>query len=127
MEKQDALTVQAQRKERRQGFIGMLPVVLMMAAMPEIAAAANPVTEMIDWVGTQLTSTWARSIAIIACAVMGYMAWAQRLEWKTVIFFIVGCVFIFGAAAFVDTFSDEGVGVGGWSALDLGRMALGVA
>ena len=95
----------------------LLPAIALLVLMPETALAqsSNPVTEGLQWIATQLTSTWARTVAIIACAVMGYLAWAQYLTVRTVGMFILGCVFVFGASSFVDTFSSEGVDVGGFS------------
>lgn len=98
----------------------VVAITLVAAAlMPEAALAqsgSNPITEGLEWIATQLTSTWARMVAIIACAVMGYMAWAQYLRVSMVLYFVLGCVFVFGASALVDTFASESVDVGGFNA-----------
>lgn len=100
------------KNRKRFCYLGMVAVA--MAMMPEVAAAAGgPIASTLNWVVTKLTTTWARSAAVIACAVMGYLAWIQRLEVRTVGFFILGCVFIFGAASVVDTFTSQAAG--GWS------------
>jgi len=106
-----------QTQKRGNIYWYLLPAILLLLVMPvdALAQGSNPVTQGLEWIATQLTSTWARMVAIIACAVMGYLAWAQYLTMRTVGMFILGCVFVFGATSFVDTFTSEGVDVGGFS------------
>lgn len=107
-----------QTEKRGNIYWYLLPAIVLLLVMPTDAlaqASGNPITDGLEWIATQLTSTWARMVAIIACAVMGYMAWAQYLTVRTVGMFVLGCVFVFGASAFVDTFTSEGVDVGGFS------------
>lgn len=69
--------------------------------IPELANA-NPIVDGVDWVVDLLTNGIARSFAIIACAVMGYMAFIGRLTAESAFKFIGGIVFVFGATAIVD-------------------------
>lgn len=79
-------------------------VALCLIALPE-TAAANPILNGIDWAAELLTSTLARSGAIVALAVCGYLAWAGKMSWGLLINILVGMVLVFGGAAIVDLFS----------------------
>lgn len=73
--------------------------------IPELAHAAgggDPLSRALDWAVELLTSGLARSAAILAIAVLGYMAWAGRLAPRLVGGVIVGIVFVFGGATLVD-------------------------
>ena len=76
-------------------------VVLVILLAPEIAMA-NPIEEAVDWVLDLLTNGIARSAAIIAIAVAGYLAFAGRMTGELAFKIIIGIVFIFGGAAIVD-------------------------
>lgn len=85
-------------------FMAYAWVVLCLVAIPEVAAA-NPILEGIEWAANLLTSTLARSGAIVALAVCGYLAWAGKMSWGLLIQILVGMVLVFGGAAIVDMFS----------------------
>ena len=65
-------------------------------------AAGNPIVSAMEWVGDLLTSGLARSAAIVAIAILGYLAWFGHITAERAIRFIVGIVFVFGGAALVD-------------------------
>lgn len=49
--------------------------------MPELAhAASDPISNGLEWLVDLLTTGIARSAAILAIVVLGYMAWADRLS-----------------------------------------------
>lgn len=72
-----------------------------LALLPEIAMA-NPIEEGVDWVLDLITNGIARSVAIIAIAILGYLAWAGRITAGHAGQFIGGIVLVFGGATIVD-------------------------
>ncbi len=92
-------------KDNHQGKTKMdkaiIPLV-MIALMPGMVIA-GPIEEGVDWLLALLTSGIARSVAIIAIAILGYMAWAGKLTWEKAGSFMAGLVLVFGGAAIVDT------------------------
>ena len=86
--------------EARQTMAFMLLLAILFFN-PEVAHA-GPIESSVDWVMELLTSGIARSVAIVACAVLGYMAWVGRLTAESAFKFIGGIVFVFGAAKIVD-------------------------
>lgn len=68
-------------------------------------ALANPIVEGVDWLVGLLTNGLSRSLAIIAIVVMGFLAWAGRLDGGLVGKWIAGMIFVFGGATLVDLFS----------------------
>jgi len=66
------------------------------------AAHANPIEQGVEWLLDLLTNGIARSVAIIAIVVLGYMAFAGRLTAELAIKWILGIVLVFGGAAIVD-------------------------
>lgn len=76
---------------------------LVMVTMPSIAfAAATPIEGAIDWLLDLLTNGLARTVAILAIVILGYLAFAGKLAVEMVGKFILGIVLIFGGAAIVD-------------------------
>jgi type IV secretion system protein VirB2 len=69
---------------------------------PAAMAAGTPVEDAVEWVLDLLTNGIARSLAIIAIVIMGFLAWAGRLDGGFVGKFIVGMVLVFGGATLVD-------------------------
>ncbi|EKO4043359.1 TrbC/VirB2 family protein [Salmonella enterica] len=72
--------------------------------MPELAHAAggDPISRGLQWLVDLLTTGIARSAAILAIVVLGYLAWAGRLAARHAGFGIGGIVLVFGAASIVD-------------------------
>ncbi|MDG4868606.1 TrbC/VirB2 family protein (plasmid) [Guyparkeria sp. 1SP6A2] len=108
METKGAIEAQQQGREGKPAAFRQALAAAWMAAVmllsPEMAMA-NPIEEGVDWLLDLLTNGIARSVAIIALAVLGYLAFAGRLSGDLVIKFIVGIVFIFGGASIVDLIS----------------------
>ena len=65
----------------------------------------EPLENLADFVVGFLTGTFARSVAIIAVAVLGYMGLTGRLRWGIAGGIIAGIALIFGAATIVDAIS----------------------
>lgn len=81
--------------------IATLWLFLGIMFIPSVAFA-NPIADGVDWLLDLLTNGIARSVAIIAIVVLGYMAWAGRLTGEAAVKFIGGIVLVFGGAAIVD-------------------------
>ena len=72
-----------------------------MSAEPAFAQA-GAINSAVDWLVELLTSGIARGVAIVGCAVLGYMAWAGKLTWEKAVQFVIGIALVFGAATLVD-------------------------
>ncbi|RLA54434.1 MAG: VIRB2 type IV secretion [Gammaproteobacteria bacterium] len=70
-----------------------------------IAQELAPLENVVDFLVNFLTGAFARSVAIIAVAVMGYLGLTGRLRWGVAGAVIVGIALIFGAATIVDAIS----------------------
>lgn len=92
-------------RSRARHYAGLTFVLLYLVAVPSLAFAGGPITDLVDWVVDLLTNGIARGVAIAVLAVLGYMAWAGQLAAGVVVKFIVGIVFVFGGAAIVDLLS----------------------
>jgi len=80
-----------------------LSVLMAMAIMPSMAfAAATPIEGALDWLLDLLTNGLARTVAILAIVVLGYLAFVGKLAVEMVGKFILGIVLIFGGATIVD-------------------------
>ena len=87
-------------------------ITCMFCLMPEIAFA-NPILNALNWAVTLLTSTLARSAAILALAFLGYQAMSGNMRWGDAGLKAIGIVFIFGGATIVDQFTGSlGSGAG---------------
>ena len=64
-----------------------------------------PLENVVDFLVNFLTGAFARSIAIIAVAVLGYLGLTGRLRWGIAGSVILGIALIFGAATIVDAIS----------------------
>ena len=67
-------------------------------------AFAGPIEDITDWVLELLTNGIARTVAIIAIAVLGYMAFFAKLTWEKSLSAVAGIVLVFGSAALADIF-----------------------
>ncbi len=72
---------------------------------PASAQELAPLENVVDFLVNFLTGAFARSVAIIAVAVMGYLGLTGRLRWGVAGSIIVGIALIFGAATIVDAIS----------------------
>lgn len=79
--------------------------VLLLAAVPALAQELAPLENLADFIVAFMTGAFARSIAIIAVAVLGFMGLTGRLRWGIAGSVIGGIALIFGAATIVDAVS----------------------
>lgn len=101
-------TRQAFKKQScRMAELARFASVSLVAAVPEIAVAQElaPLENIVDFLVSFLTGPFARSVAIIAVAVLGYLGLTGRLRWGIAGSVIVGIALIFGAATIVDAVS----------------------
>ena len=63
---------------------------------PALAQELAPLENVVDFLVDFLTGAFARSVAIIAVAVMGYLGLTGRLRWGVAGSIIVGIALIFG-------------------------------
>ncbi len=89
------------REHKKANATTVLCLVLVLALMPGMAFA-GPIEDGVDWLLDLLTSGIARSAAIVAIAILGYMAWVGKLTWEKAGSFMIGVVLVFGGAALVD-------------------------
>lgn len=71
---------------------------LVCVALVPSLAHAGPIENGVDWLLDLLTNGMARSVAIIALAILGCMAFAGKLTLEAAVKFMAGIVLIFGGA-----------------------------
>ena len=77
----------------------------MLVVEPALAQGLEPLENLADFIVGFLTGAFARSVAIIAVAVLGYLGLTGRLRWSIAGSIIAGIALIFGAATIVDAVS----------------------
>jgi type IV secretion system protein VirB2 len=93
-------------KSTKSQTVLLMAGVIFLVAAPEMAfAAADPIKAGIDWIGDLLTNGIARSAAIVAIAILGYLAWFGHMTGERAIKFIAGIILVFGGASIVDLIS----------------------
>ena len=70
------------------------------------ASELEPMQNLAQFVVDFLTGGFARSVAIIAVAVVGYLGLTGRLRWAVAGSVIIGIALVFGAAVIVDAIED---------------------
>ncbi len=88
----------------RISFISLLA--FPVAAMAQ-GSGLEPLENLADFVVEFLTGPFARSVAIIAVAILGYLGLTGRLRWGIAGSIIVGIALIFGAATLVDAITSS--------------------
>ncbi len=78
---------------------------ILLLSEPAWAQELAPLENVVDFLVGFLTGAFARSVAIIAVAVLGYLGLTGRLRWGVAGSVIVGIALIFGAATIVDAVS----------------------
>ena len=78
---------------------------LLFLAEPVLAQELAPLENVVDFFVDFLTGAFARSVAIIAVAVLGFLGLTGRLRWGIAGSVILGIALIFGAATIVDAIS----------------------
>ena len=85
-------------------LLGLL-IVAFVLAHPALAQELAPLENIADFIVNFLTGAFARSVAIIAVAVLGFLGLTGRLRWGIAGSVIGGIALIFGAATIVDAVS----------------------
>ena len=76
-------------------FVGLIAALML----PEIALAQSgtPGLNTLQRILDAMTGPYARVIAGLAAALVGYGCWSGRIEWESIKSYVVGAVFVFGA------------------------------
>lgn len=77
--------------------------VSLLLADPAYAQAADGVTSMAENIKTWLTGTFAKTIAVIAVVIVGFMFFTGRASLGLLVTVIVGIFIVFSAQWIVDT------------------------
>ena len=83
----------------------LLLLPLLLLTEPALAQELAPLENVVDFFVNFLTGAFARSVAIIAVAVLGFLGLTGRLRWAIAGSVILGIALIFGAATIVDAIS----------------------
>jgi type IV secretion system protein VirB2 len=78
-------------------------VVSLLLTDPAYAQAADGITSMADNIKTWLTGTFAKTIAVIAVVIVGFMFFTGRASLGLLVTVIVGIFIVFSAQWIVDT------------------------
>lgn len=93
---------------RQEPFAKTLALSLLATALlaePALAQELAPLENLADFIVDFLTGAFARSVAIIAVAALGYLGLTGRLRWAIAGSIIAGIALIFGAVTIVDAIS----------------------
>jgi|GEM_PF-6219760 len=84
----------------RHNLLALLVLMLTPAiALAEVGeGAVKKITDI-------LTGPLAIGAATLVVVFLGYRAWAGEITWRPVLLFVLGCIFIFGAAEFAGMFT----------------------
>lgn len=86
-------------------WVFVFTLTLLMTQSGWAQGQLEPLENLADFVVDFLTGAFARSVAIIAVAVLGYLGLTGRLRWAIAGSVIAGIALIFGAATIVDAIS----------------------
>lgn len=78
-------------------------LVSLVLTDPAYAQAADGITSMADNIKTWLTGTFAKTIAVIAVVIVGFMFFTGRASLGLLVTVIVGIFIVFSAQWIVDT------------------------
>ncbi len=104
-----ALASRMWRSPHRRTFAQYLGLFLAVVAVslvltdPAYAQAADGVTSMAENIKTWLTGTFAKTIAVIAVVIVGFMFFTGRASLGLLVTVIVGIFIVFSAQWIVDT------------------------
>lgn len=104
-----ASTISIWLPPRRRAFVQTLALVAtailvsMLLSDPAHAQAADGVTSMAENIKTWLTGTFAKTIAVIAVVIVGFMFFTGRASLGLLVTVIVGIFIVFSAQWIVDT------------------------
>lgn len=100
-----AVAHSASARSFSQYFTLLLAAVLVSLVLtdPAYAQAADGITSMADNIKTWLTGTFAKTIAVIAVVIVGFMFFTGRASLGLLVTVIVGIFIVFSAQWIVDT------------------------
>jgi type IV secretory pathway VirB2 component (pilin) len=104
-----ASTISIWLPPHRRAFVQTLALVAtailisMLLSDPAHAQAADGVTSMAENIKTWLTGTFAKTIAVIAVVIVGFMFFTGRASLGLLVTVIVGIFIVFSAQWIVDT------------------------
>lgn len=84
-------------------LMALLVSVSMLISDPAHAQAADGITSMAENIKTWLTGTFARTVAVIAVVIVGFMFFTGRASLGLLVTVIVGIFIVFSAQWIVDT------------------------
>lgn len=85
------------------GVVAMALLVSMVLSDPAHAQGADGITSMAENIKTWLTGTFAKTIAVIAVVIVGFMFFTGRASLGLLVTVIVGIFIVFSAQWIVDT------------------------
>ncbi len=83
------------------GTLAFIAVALVVAE-PAFAQGGTPFESILQYMVDLLTGPMARTAAVLAVAILGYLAFVGYLTWTWAFRIIMGIVLIFGAATIAD-------------------------
>lgn len=93
----------AQLLLRLLGILALAILVSMVLSDPAHAQGADGITSMAENIKTWLTGTFAKTIAVIAVVIVGFMFFTGRASLGLLVTVIVGIFIVFSAQWIVDT------------------------
>ena len=93
----------AQLLLRIAGIVALAILVSMVLSDPAHAQGADGITSMAENIKTWLTGTFAKTIAVIAVVIVGFMFFTGRASLGLLVTVIVGIFIVFSAQWIVDT------------------------
>ncbi|AEG51741.1 type IV secretion system protein VirB2 [Sphingobium wenxiniae] len=85
------------------GVMALALLVSMLLSDPAHAQGADGITSMAENIKTWLTGTFAKTIAVIAVVIVGFMFFTGRASLGLLVTVIVGIFIVFSAQWIVDT------------------------
>ena len=85
------------------GILALAILVSMVLSDPAHAQGADGITSMAENIKTWLTGTFAKTIAVIAVVIVGFMFFTGRASLGLLVTVIVGIFIVFSAQWIVDT------------------------
>ncbi|MDH2132494.1 TrbC/VirB2 family protein [Sphingobium yanoikuyae] len=85
------------------GIVGLAVVLSLLLSGPAHAQGADGITSMAENIKTWLTGTFAKTIAVIAVVIVGFMFFTGRASLGLLVTVIVGIFIVFSAQWIVDT------------------------
>lgn len=75
---------------------------MLLFPIVTLAQASNAINDGAQWILDLLTGGLARTAALIAVTILGYLALSGRMDMGRVLWVVIGIVIIFGGSTIVD-------------------------